>query len=371
MKVLINISVISKNHRGMGIFTKQILFKLLVDKTFDFILVSCCEIDHSLFELIKKKHITYERIQSSLPIFEQFFVPYLIKKYKPDVCWFPSNTFPLYKPKGTKFIATIHDLIFLYEDIKPKNLTQRIGKFYRAFVIKNGVNKLDKVTSVSLAALGEIVDTFHLAKQELSLDNVLYNSVQINDTCDNEILSKLGLIENQYFYTISGSAPSKNLLFLIKSFAIYLLKNEDNTKLVISGIANKDERKEFIALAKSLQIDDRVIFTDFISEYEKNALLKKCQLFIFASKYEGFGIPLIESLYFGCNALVSDIQVFREIGKEYVYYFDNQNNNFLIEYFEKKGRIHFDNSNIRKYIEHTYSLSVTLNKLKKIIREFT
>lgn len=371
MLIMINISAISKKHRGMGIFAKQIISKLLDDSTLDFILVSCCKIDQELYHLIKKKNIIFKKIQLPLPIFEQIIIPFLIKKYEPNICWFPSNTFPLLKPKGVKFIATIHDLIFLYEDISPKNLTQKIGKFYRTFVIKNGIYKLDKITSVSLSALEEIMDTFHFSKQELFLDNVLYNSLQINDTYDDGILTKLDLIERRYFYTISGSAPSKNLLFLIKSFATYLLKSEDGIKFVISGIANKHEREEFIALAKSLQIDSSMIFTDFISEYEKNTLLKKCRLFIFASKYEGFGIPLIEALYFGCNTLVSNIQVFREIGKEYVYYFDNQNSNFLIEYFENKDIVNFDNSNIRKYIEQTYNLDVTLNKLKKIIREFT
>jgi len=47
IKILINISVVSKNHRGMGMFTKEILLKLLEDKSFEFILVSCTDIDKS------------------------------------------------------------------------------------------------------------------------------------------------------------------------------------------------------------------------------------------------------------------------------------------------------------------------------------
>ena len=369
MKVMINISIITKNHRGMGIFTKKILQKILEDTTFEFILVSCSDVDDEILKIIQEKNITFKKIQSPLPIFEQIFIPVLIKKYQPDICWFPSNTFPIFKPKNIKYIATIHDLIFLYEDIKPKNLSQKIGKIYRSFVIKSGIKKLDKITSVSFSALEEIIDTFHLPKQELSLDQVLYNSVQINEKFDDEILNKLDLVENQYFYTISGSAPSKNLSFLIKSFANYIQVNNKEIKLVISGIAKKQEREEFIAIAKFLGVSDKLIFTDFISEYEKNALLKNCQLFIFASKYEGFGIPLIEALYFGCTVLASDIQVFMEIGKEYVHYFDNQNNNFLIEYFAEKNKIDLSNLIIKRYIDNSFSLTTTVNKFNKIMKD--
>ena len=335
-------------------------------------MVSCCDIDDELFGLIENKNIIFHKVKSPLPFFEQFVIPFLVRKYKPDACWFPSNTFPLYKPNNVKYIATIHDLIFLYDDIKPKNITQIIGKYYRAFVIKNGIKKLDQITSVSFTALEEIVNTFELPKGYLTLEHVLYNSVDIGEILDDRILNKLNVEQNKYFYTISGSAPSKNLAFLIKAFAIYLNETNENTKLVVSGISKKKEKEEFILLAGTLGIESSLVFTDFISESEKYSLLKNCQLFIFASKYEGFGIPLIEALYHGCIVLASDIPVFREIGGEYVNYFDNTKINFLVEFYKNrdmKNINNYDFFNIQKYVEEKFNLYITVEKLKIIFRK--
>ena len=367
MKVMINISSITQKHRGMGVFTKRILLKILEDNTFEFILVSCCNVDCDFLKKIRKKNniVFVKKIYFPLPIFEQLVIPILIKKYQPDICWFPSNTFPLIKPKKTKFIATIHDLIFLDQNIKPKNLYQKIGKLYRSFIVKKGIKKLDAITSVSLSTLKEIVNTFNLSKNNISSKQVLYNSVEVNEKFDESILNRLNLIKNHYFYTISGSAPNKNLFFLIRAFAKYVnTKTIKHIKLVITGLPKKQERKNFVALANSLNIKNQIIFTDFVSEYEKNALLKNCQLFIFASTQEGFGIPLIEALYFNCSTLVSDIPVFREIGKNYCVYFNYKDENFLLAYFNNH---HFPlKYNSKKYIQINFSSIKSAKKLKNI-----
>jgi hypothetical protein len=117
-RILINISVISNNYRGMGHFTKLILLELLKkEKDFELILVSANDIDRNLKNIIINNKIRYHQFNSPLPIFEQFILPFLIKKYNVDICWFPSNTFPIYKIKSVKYIVTIHDLIFLDKNI--------------------------------------------------------------------------------------------------------------------------------------------------------------------------------------------------------------------------------------------------------------
>jgi glycosyltransferase involved in cell wall biosynthesis len=61
------------------------------------------------------------------------------------------------------------------------------------------------------------------------------------------------------------------------------------------------------------EIEDKVIFTGYVTESEKYWLMKKAIGFIFLSKYEGFGIPPLESLVLGTPVLLNDISVFREL----------------------------------------------------------
>jgi hypothetical protein len=162
MKILINTNVIKKNHRGMGVFAKNIIKKLIDDEQFTYIFVSSNDINEDLYKMINNSRHIYVQINTPLPIFEQIIIPILIKKYKPDICWFPSNTFPFYKIKNVKYVTTIHDLIFLDKKIIPNSIYQKLGKYYRAFVVSNGIKNIDVITSVSFTALKEIYTYFNI-----------------------------------------------------------------------------------------------------------------------------------------------------------------------------------------------------------------
>lgn len=356
MKILINLSVVSRNHRGMGIFTKQIIKVLINNKNHEYIFVSGNDIDEEIYNLILKNNYIYHQINNSLPIFEQIILPFLIFKYKPDICWFPSNTFPIIKMSMSKYIATIHDLIFFDKSIKPKNLYQKIGQLYRKYIILFGIKKLDMVTSVSESSLKEIYNFFKL--NSFDKKYVLYNNFNPIIEKDTNILEKLNVYKDEYFYSIAGTAPHKNLDFLVNSFLNFCNYN-NNYKLIISGASNSLYKNKY----------QNIMFTEYILEEEKVELIKNAKVFIFPSLLEGFGIPLIEGLYYNQNVLVSDIEIFREIGQEYVNYFNPYNINFLIDYFrEKKDKSNNDKSKL--YIRSSFCLENTVKKLEELFNEF-
>ncbi len=358
MKVLINISVISKNHRGMGVFAKQIIRELIKNNHHQYIFISGNDIDKQMDDLIKSTHHIYRQINAPLPIFEQLVAPYLINKFKPDICWFPSNTFPLIMSSKIKYIATICDLIFLKNEIKPQSLYQKIGKYYRTINILLGTKKLDKVTSISYTVIHEIYDKFQL-NEKIDETQVLYVAQQFSFNEDGSIFKKLNIkSSDKYFYSIAGIAPHKNLDFLIEAFNFFQEKNK-NIKLIISGATH----------SKYNGLDENIVFTPFISEEEKKSLIKNAEIFIFPSLIEGFGIPLIEGLYHNPHVLVSDIAIFREIGKEYVSYFDPYDKEFLVKYFETP-RKDINHEEAREYILTTFNAIKSTRKLENIFNEF-
>ena len=354
--VLINISSASIDCRGLGKFTNNIVSELLDSNKHNFVFVSANKIDNELHKKIIKKGCKLIMVNSPLPIFEQIIIPYLVYKIKPDICWFPSNTFPVLQFKNSIYIVTIHDLIFLNKGLKGLRLYQIIGKFYRKIIFCYGVNKVDVVTSVSqtsISRISRISDNKRLKK-----DIILYNSIDTGDSISSGVLDRYKLKGKKFIYTISGTSPHKNLDFLIKSF-LKLSVIDPSFILVVSGAY----------ASKFNGLYDNILFTTFIKEDEKKCLIKESSFFVFASLVEGFGIPLIEGLYLNGKVLVSDIEIFRELGRDYVSYFDPYDENFLVKYCGDSN-LSVNHKEVQKYILDNFSRKETSCKLVGIFDEF-
>ena len=102
----------------MSIFTNQIVQELIKSDDHDYVFVSGNKIDNKTHEMLLNSEHSYKQINMPLVVFDQIVIPFLIKKYKPNICWFPANTFPLILNKSCKYIITIHDLIFLLGNLK-------------------------------------------------------------------------------------------------------------------------------------------------------------------------------------------------------------------------------------------------------------
>ena len=67
---------------------------------------------------------------------------------------------------------------------------------------------------------------------------------------------------------------------------------------------------------------NRILFPGFVSEQAKNALLRRAKLLVYPSLFEGFGLPVVESLSMGVPAVTTRSSSLPEVGGECCYYFD-------------------------------------------------
>jgi glycosyltransferase involved in cell wall biosynthesis len=85
-----------------------------------------------------------------------------------------------------------------------------------------------------------------------------------------------------------------------------------------------DSRRIELA-SRNEQAKDRIIFHNGVTDHEYHELLSQAFALVSASKDEGFGIPVIEAMEQGTPAIISDIEIFREIGGQAASYFDPTN----------------------------------------------
>jgi glycosyltransferase involved in cell wall biosynthesis len=122
---------------------------------------------------------------------------------------------------------------------------------------------------------------------------------------------RLGLVPRSFVLAVGRLNRRKNLGTII-SAAIASNTLSQARPLVIVGEESgasadlPDDLNEWIA-------DGRIIFSGFVAEDELAWMYANASLFVFATLDEGFGLPAIEAIAFGCAAIVSDIPVMREV----------------------------------------------------------
>ena len=234
-------------------------------------------------------------------LYDGFFMERLFFKHKLDLMFSPTYSKTFFK-KNFLWVTVIHDFQPLYF---PENFS-----FFKRIWLQFGWKNALKTSNVIL--ISEFVKKDLKKKLNYKDDKnikMIYNPIEKIQEVDEKkfpILEKKYKIEkNNYYYTVSSLAPHKNLETLLK---MIVLKKEK--KLVISGVGNKEVLKERI---NQMGIEDRIILTGYISDEERNLLYKNCEIFLFSSEFEGFGMPIIEALYLDKRVIVSDIEVLREI----------------------------------------------------------
>jgi glycosyltransferase involved in cell wall biosynthesis len=110
----------------------------------------------------------------------------------------------------------------------------------------------------------------------------------------------------------------KNFDLLARGIAGLLQK--ENLQLLCCGSGRFSPEEEH--LLDDLKIRDRVIHIPALRDEHLAFLYSKAALFVFPSRCEGFGIPILEAFSNGCPCALSDIPVFREVAGPAASYFD-------------------------------------------------
>ena len=121
---------------------------------------------------------------------------------------------------------------------------------------------------------------------------------------------------------------------LIEAFHLFSQKNQEWTlDIVGEGV----EESQYRTLIKKYNLKDRVIihpFTNQIQTYYSNA-----QVYVLSSRWEGFGLVLVEAMAHGLPVVSSDLPTSKEIMGDFGLYFKNGNIEELAERLEEATQI--------------------------------
>lgn len=203
-------------------------------------------------------------------------------------------------------INTICDMTYLRypETMDQKNLT-RISKD-----IHYSIERSDAIVTISEFSKREIHDLLDVPNEKIS---VIYSAASLSDEMveEQEIRAKYA-INRPYMLYIGNVEPRKNVVRLLHAYR--MLKKESNVshQLVLAGGGGWRNEAIYREL-RDLEESGDVILTGYISTPEKNALYAYADAFVFPSIYEGFGMPPLEAMHFGCPVVCANAASLPEV----------------------------------------------------------
>lgn len=301
MKIAVDARTLGSRPSGVGMYLNDFLKVLMKYQEFEFVLLS----DVAESEYIKyfmKNGIEVvtqgKAVYRSVGVYSYFsFIQKQLKKIQPDLFWEVNTIIPIRLRGSFRTMITIHDMF-------PIEYVQYFGVVYSMYFHHN------------------------LAKTLKHTDMILYNSEQTRKTTEklfplartiancnayiiaNPLKDTWETSDKGYFLYVGNMEKRKGVDLLLKGYRRY--RELGGTKnLILAGKMQEDDIEKL--LKETLAATQGITYLDYVTHDKKHELFADCSCFVFPSKAEGFGMPLIEVMKFGKPMLVGNLDIYDEI----------------------------------------------------------
>jgi glycosyltransferase involved in cell wall biosynthesis len=224
------------------------------------------------------------------------------------------------RPAGLPYMVTLHDLNFLYHK-SPAKVRHYLRRLTNLLKSASCITCISKFTATDVQQ--------HVPGLNIPLQ-VIYNGVE-DLSYINASPPKLA-ITGSYLFSIGVLHPKKNFEQLIE-----MMPFVQQHTLVIAGSGNEGYKQSLLQKARALKVDERILFTGTVNAAEKKWLYEHCTAFVFTSKAEGFGLPVIEAMQLGKPVFLLKSTSLPEIGSSYAQYWEKDDNGKIMAEKLNKG----------------------------------
>ncbi len=239
----------------------------------------------------------------------------------------PSHVLPLVCPK--KSAITIHDVAFRRF---PESYSIS-SRSYLDWAARFAAKKAAVILVPSQATQADLMEFYNIPEARIHVTPL--GVVPLRKPPEEEsrkILGKWSLAAGNYFLYIGRLEHKKNTDTLLKAFARFSQRHP-GIPLVLGGFPGHGG--EGILAHAPEAAKKSLILTGYLAGPEKEALLAHALAFVFPSRYEGFGLPILEAMQHGLPIIASDIPSSREILGDHGFFFETESADQLAERMEE------------------------------------
>lgn len=236
---------------------------------------------------------------------------------------------PFTKPKNTKFVLTIHDLIpLIYPNVYKSGIRGGIKLLINKYLIWKNVDAIITISETSKKDICRFLGVDQEKVHVIYLGSKDAHKVIKDKKVLNSIKSRYRL-PNDFVFYYGDINYNKNIPTLVKAC------EKSKIKLVLAGKQTTEVETMDINHPENAHLANvdfkNTIRLGFISDEEANLILNLATCLVQPSYYEGFGLSVVHAFASGCPVIASKTQALVEIGEEACLYFDPKNTDELAE----------------------------------------
>ena len=325
-KVAIDARFVLRKQRGMPLYTFmlcKLIPKILYQHQFVLFINKGFEHNDSaekyqvrLDEICKLDNVEIVNADAEDEIsWEQLILPKLLKNHKVDLLHMPGNRVCLFT--RVKQITTTHDLmewhsLKIFRYYKNRSLKENFyffrQKAYLWAVYRLGLSFSDHVLTISQYSKRDITQSFPKLKNKSSY---VYHGIPSGFKPPLNNTSKQGVL------MLGGDSHQKNPENMLKAWAQLPKELQKAHPLTILGFVGGED-SIISKTIRALGIENDIVLKGWVTEDELIQAMQTSKVFIFASREEGFGFPLVQSMASGTPVVTSEADVLIEIGQDAV-----------------------------------------------------
>ncbi|MFN8319565.1 MAG: glycosyltransferase family 1 protein [Saprospiraceae bacterium] len=213
-----------------------------------------------------------------------------VKKLKLDIYHGLSHEIPFGLPANTRTVVTMHDLIY---EVYPHFFKWYDRSLY-SIKYKSACRRADAIIAISEATRNDLIARYKIEDHKIK---VIYQSCA--DLFQNNVLTEK---TKRHFLYVGNIEPRKGLLDIVHAYAMLPVKAQ-LPFVVVGGVSSYMSEVQkairYYGLESHFEFKGKMANTDLLTLYDGALTL------MLPSVYEGFGIPLVESLFRGVPVITS------------------------------------------------------------------
>ncbi len=309
MKIGIDATVVfSDRPSGLGVYTVNMVNELyrlhkdmvvwtIADAGFD-LPPSCVR------RVLKPLRFMGNRIYPIRPLWLELFLRAELKKEKADVLWSTVPSALSHSP--VPHLITVHDLI-------PVRFPGDVPSWVRWNFTKRILPTISGASGIIADSVATREDLVRTGVRLPSVE-VVYPAFDAGHFCrvdPHDVITKYRLESAPYLLYVGNASPRKNLGGVLRAFG--KISADLPHSLVLAGAKSTEELEQLERIIRQLELQDRVIMLNYVPFKDLPELYSGAACVVYLSRYEGFGLPVLEAMACGVPVVASSTTSIPEV----------------------------------------------------------